>query len=91
MRPSAFQYAIVRVVPQVERGECLNAGVALFCRSLGFLAARVELDEARLRALAPASTSTRCAVTSTRSSGSPTARQAPARSRLCRPPSASAG
>ena len=53
MPPSAFQYAIVRVVPQVERGECLNAGVVLFCRSLGYLAARVELDEARLRALAP--------------------------------------
>ena len=52
MPPSAFQYAIVRVVPQVERGECLNAGVVLFCRSLGFLAARVELDEARVHALA---------------------------------------
>ena len=53
MPPSAFQYAIVRVVPQVERGECINAGVVLFCRAPGFLAARVELDEARLRALAP--------------------------------------
>ena len=53
MPPSPFQYAIVRVVPQVERGECLNAGVVLFCRPLRFLAARVELDEERLRALAP--------------------------------------
>ena len=53
MPPSPFQYAIVRVVPRVERGECVNAGVVLFCRPLGFLAARVELDEARLRALAP--------------------------------------
>jgi len=51
--PSPFQYAIVRVVPQVERGETVNAGVVLFCRPRRFLAARVELDEARLRALAP--------------------------------------
>jgi hypothetical protein len=51
--PSPFQYAIVRVVPRVERGECLNAGVVLFCRPRRFLAARVELDEGRLRALAP--------------------------------------
>ena len=53
MPPSPFQYAIVRVVPCVERGECVNAGVVLFCRPLGFLAAHVELDEARVRALAP--------------------------------------
>jgi hypothetical protein len=50
---SPFQYAIVRVVPRVERGECLNAGVVLFCRPRRFLAAQVALDEARLRALAP--------------------------------------
>ena len=48
-----FQYAIIRVVPRVERGECLNAGVILLCRPKRFLAARVALDEARLRALAP--------------------------------------
>jgi hypothetical protein len=42
-----------RVVPDVERGESLNAGVVLFCRRRGFLAARVRLDEARLAALAP--------------------------------------
>ena len=47
MPPSPFQYAIVRVVPQVERGECVNAGVVLFCRPLRFLAARVALDAAR--------------------------------------------
>ena len=52
MPPRPFQYAIVRVVPRVERGECVNAGVVLFCRPLRFLAARVELDEQRLRALA---------------------------------------
>ena len=51
--PSPFQYAIVRVVPSIERGECLNAGVILFCRPRRFLAARVALDESRLRALAP--------------------------------------
>ena len=53
MAASPFQYAIVRVVPEIERGECINGGVVLFCRALGFLAACVELDEARLRALAP--------------------------------------
>ena len=51
--PSAFSYAIVRVVPSVERGEGLNAGVILFCRQLDFLAARIALDEHRLSAVAP--------------------------------------
>jgi len=51
--PSPFQYAIVRVVPRVERGECLNAGVVLFCRARKFLQARIALDEERLRALDP--------------------------------------
>jgi hypothetical protein len=51
--PSPFQYAIVRVIPRVERGECLNAGVVLFCRPRRFLAASVALDEDRLRALDP--------------------------------------
>ena len=50
---SQFQYAIVRVVPRVERGESLNAGVILLCRPRRFLGARVALDEARLAALAP--------------------------------------
>jgi Protein of unknown function (DUF3037) len=48
-----FQYAIVRVVPHIERGECLNAGIVLFCRPLRFLGARVLLDERALAALAP--------------------------------------
>jgi len=48
-----FQYAIIRVVPRVERGECLNAGVVLLCRPKRYLAARVGLDAARLKALAP--------------------------------------
>jgi Protein of unknown function (DUF3037) len=51
--PSQFQYAIVRVVPRVERGEFLNAGVVLLSRPRRFLGAKVALDVARLRALAP--------------------------------------
>jgi hypothetical protein len=48
-----FQYLVLRVVPHVERGERLNAGVVLFARQRGFLEARVGLDERALRALAP--------------------------------------
>ena len=50
---SSFDYAIVRVVPQVEREEFINAGVILRCRELRFRAARVELDRVRVRALSP--------------------------------------
>ena len=50
----SFQYAVVRVVPRVERGECLNVGVVLFSRRHGFLAARTGLDEAAVAAMAPA-------------------------------------
>jgi hypothetical protein len=50
---SLFQYAILRVVPRVERGEFVNAGVVLYCQEKGFLDARVHLDPARLRALDP--------------------------------------
>ena len=49
----AFQYAIWRVVPSVERGEALNVGVVVFCRRRSFLKARTLLDEARLGALFP--------------------------------------
>jgi hypothetical protein len=48
-----FTYALVRVVPSLDRGECVNAGVVLWCKARDFLDARVGLDEARLRALAP--------------------------------------
>ena len=48
-----YSYALVRVVPRVERGECVNVGVVVFAREARFLAARIELDAARLRALAP--------------------------------------
>lgn len=48
-----YQYAIWRVVPRIERGEQLNAGVVVFSRRHGFLAARTHLDPARLAALDP--------------------------------------
>jgi Protein of unknown function (DUF3037) len=50
---SPYLYAIIRVVPRVERGESLNAGVVLLCRSRRYLGASMALDEARLAALAP--------------------------------------
>lgn len=50
---SAFSYAIVRVIPNIERGEFINAGVVLFARQHKFLAAKVELDRDKLIALAP--------------------------------------
>jgi hypothetical protein len=48
-----FDYAIVRVVPRVDRGEFLNAGVVLFSSTAAFLAARIACDHKRLKALAP--------------------------------------
>jgi hypothetical protein len=50
---SPFQYAALRVIPRVERGEAVNAGVVLFCRPRRFLGARTHLDEALLKALSP--------------------------------------
>jgi hypothetical protein len=49
-----FEYAVLQVVPRVERNERLNAGVALYCRQLDYLAVRAELDVNRLAALDPA-------------------------------------
>ena len=51
--PTSFDYAVVRVMPRVERGELVNAGVILFCLERDFLRARVEVDEGRLRSLWP--------------------------------------
>jgi len=48
-----YDYAIVRVVPRVERGEQINVGVILSCADTDFLEARIELDPARLLALDP--------------------------------------
>ncbi|HEY7295294.1 MAG TPA: DUF3037 domain-containing protein, partial [Dehalococcoidia bacterium] len=50
---SVFEYAIVRIVPRVEREEFINAGVVLCCPARRFLAARLVLDRARLAAFAP--------------------------------------
>jgi len=50
----AYDYAIVRVVPRVERGELVNIGVIVSCPARDYLQARIEIDEARLRALDPA-------------------------------------
>jgi DUF3037 family protein len=54
--PEPFEYAVLRVVPRVERGESVNVGVVVFCRTRGYLAARVELgarQRAALGALVP--------------------------------------
>ena len=51
--PRWYDYAVVRVVPRVERGEFVNAGIILSCASAGFLDARIELDEVLLQAMAP--------------------------------------
>ena len=52
--PTSFDYAAIRVVPRVERQEFINAGVVVFCLEKRYLAARIHLDEQRLRALWPA-------------------------------------
>lgn len=49
----SFNFAVIRVVPRVERGEFLNAGVILYCQEQRFLAARVQVDPLRLEALWP--------------------------------------
>jgi hypothetical protein len=48
-----FEYAVLRVVPRVERGEAINGGVLVYCRDLDYLGAAVHLDVDRLRALDP--------------------------------------
>jgi Protein of unknown function (DUF3037) len=47
----AYDYAVVRVVPRVERGECINIGVIVSCPARDYLQARIEIDEPRLQAL----------------------------------------
>jgi hypothetical protein len=49
---NSYDYAVVRVVPRVEREEFINVGIILSCPAQDYLAARIELDEGRLRALA---------------------------------------
>ncbi|MET9484397.1 DUF3037 domain-containing protein [Streptomyces sp. SID3212] len=48
-----YEYALLRVVPRMERGECFNAGVLVYCRAASYVAARTYLDEAKLKALDP--------------------------------------
>src|SRR5262249_48332907 len=52
---ASFEYAVLRIVPRVEREEFVNAGVILFCLERDYLSARVHVDERRLRALWPES------------------------------------
>jgi hypothetical protein len=51
--PASFDYAILRVVPRVERQEFINAGVVVFCLERRYLAARIRLNGERMRALWP--------------------------------------
>lgn len=51
--PPSFDYAVIRVVPHVERQEFINAGVLLFCRTRRFLRARIALDRNRVQCFAP--------------------------------------
>ncbi|QXJ24932.1 DUF3037 domain-containing protein [Actinomadura graeca] len=51
--PTVFEYATLRVVPRVERGETMNVGVVVYCRALDYLGCRTHLDEGRLLALDP--------------------------------------
>jgi hypothetical protein len=51
--PASFDYVIVRVVPRVERQEFINAGIIVFCLEKRYLAARIHLDESRLKSLWP--------------------------------------
>jgi hypothetical protein len=51
--PNSYDYALIQLVPSVERGECLNIGVILFCRTLEFLGARIHLNATRSLALSP--------------------------------------
>ena len=50
-RQLPYEYAIIRAVPRVERGECINVGAIVFCSAKGFLEARIELNQQRLVAL----------------------------------------
>jgi hypothetical protein len=53
LAPISFDYAVIRVVPRVEREEFVNAGIVVFCLQQRFLEARVHIDDQRLRSLWP--------------------------------------
>ena len=48
-----FEYALIRVVPRIEREEFINVGVMLFCKSTRYLGCMFAIDESRLKAFAP--------------------------------------
>ncbi|HXT89443.1 MAG TPA: DUF3037 domain-containing protein [Trebonia sp.] len=48
-----FEYALIRVVPRIERGESINVGVIVYSKSFRFLRTKIDLNEDRLKALAP--------------------------------------
>jgi hypothetical protein len=50
---AAFEYAVIRVVPRVEREEFINVGVIVFARTMRFLGVRLAVDKARMKAFAP--------------------------------------
>jgi len=52
-KPASFDYAVIRVVPRVERQEFINAGVVVFCLEKRYLGARIHVDPVRLKALWP--------------------------------------
>ena len=52
MPPEPFEYAILRVVPRVERGEGVNVGVVVFCRTQSYLDAQIEVGSRQTAALA---------------------------------------
>jgi hypothetical protein len=49
----SYDYAFIRVVPHIDSGEFVNVGVILFCRTLRYLDAKIQFDEAKVLALAP--------------------------------------
>ena len=52
MPPEPFEYAVLRIVPRVERGEGVNVGVVVFCRTRSYLGARIELGSRQRSVLA---------------------------------------
>ena len=46
-----YEYATLRVIPDIERGEFMNVGVVVHCRALDYLSCRTHVDESRLRTL----------------------------------------
>ncbi|GAC1363138.1 MAG: DUF3037 domain-containing protein [Actinomycetota bacterium] len=70
MTGDVFEYALLRVMPRVERGELINAGVIVYCKARSYIAIRTHLDEQRLRAIDPAADveGVRCALRAIESS-----------------------